>query len=242
LDDDVIPAPDAIEMLVSALDSADGVGAGILPLDTGSVVAHYMHVDGLVNHRVMDGKVHWLITAAAAFRREALERVGGFDPEFPRAAGEDVDLSLRLLENHCRLRLESAAVVKHDHRSRFADLLRTCHRYGSAYKRLASRHDVHRREIRRAALWRLNPIEWVRVYCAYREHASIRRALAFLVFHAIVVVPYAVGRVSGPAPSARQRTVPEDVQLVGRSQAYPTAAGESAPRPKLVAAERDPAA
>lgn len=36
------------------------------------------------------------ITADAAFRRAALEEVGGFDPRFPRAFREDADLALRL--------------------------------------------------------------------------------------------------------------------------------------------------
>src|SRR5207249_9541686 len=98
MDDDVIPEPDTIARMVAALEDADGVGALIRPLNSRPMVAHYMHVDDVVNHHVVDGEVRWLITAAAAFRRRALERVDGFDPAFPRAAGEDVDLTLRLLE------------------------------------------------------------------------------------------------------------------------------------------------
>ena len=150
LDDDVIPEPEAIRRMVLAMADADGVGAVIHPLNSKPMVAHYMHMDDLVNHHVVQGEVRWLITAAAAFRRSALERVGGFDRAFPRAAGEDVDLTLRLIEAGCALRLESTAIVYHDHHLHFRQLIRTCYRYGTAYRLLASRHKVHRKDRRRS--------------------------------------------------------------------------------------------
>jgi GT2 family glycosyltransferase len=215
MDDDVIPEREAIQRMVAALEHADGVGAVIHPLNRKPMVAHYMHMDDVVNHHVVQGEVRWLITAAAAFRRQALENVNGFDPAFPRAAGEDVDLTLRLLEAGCTLRLESSAIVYHDHRMRFRQLLGTCYRYGTAYRLLASRHQAHRADRRRSALLRLSPIEWTRLYQAYRREASAMRSVTFLLLHAVVALPYGVGVLRGG-----QRTLLEpsrvEVELAGR--------------------------
>jgi GT2 family glycosyltransferase len=214
LDDDVIPEPEAIRRMVLTLEHADGVGALIHPLNSKPMVAHYMHMDDLVNHHVVNGEVRWLITAAAAFRRGALERVGGFDRAFPRAAGEDVDLTLRLIEAGCRLQLEPTAIVYHDHHLHFRQLLSTCYRYGTAYRLLASRHKVHRKDRRRSALLRLSPLEWVRLYQAYRLEASAPHSLMFLLLHIVVAVPYAAGVLSGvPRPIAE----PAEMELPGRA-------------------------
>jgi GT2 family glycosyltransferase len=214
MDDDVIPEPDAILRLAAALEDADGVGALIRPLNGKSMVAHYMHIDDLVNHHVVHGEVRWLITAAAGFRRQALERVNGFDPAFPRAAGEDVDLTLRLIEAGCVLRLEPTAIAYHDHRLRFRQLLGTCYRYGTAYRLLASRHKVHRQDRRRSALLRLSPLEWVRLYQMYRREASAARSMVYLMLHVIVALPYAMGVMRGaPRPLGQLEL---DVELAGR--------------------------
>ena len=218
LDDDVVPEPEAIVRMVEALDEADGVGAAIMPLNPDPLIAHYMHVDGLVDHNVRDGEVRWLITAAAAFKRSALERVGGFDLTFPRAAGEDVDLTLRLIEAGFRLRLETSAIVRHDHRSRFRQLLGTCYRYGTAYKLLASRHVAHRAQRLRNALLRLSPLEWRRLYLGYRLDASIARSIAFLGLHLLVVAPYAFGVLRGEN-ARRDKELISDIDLATHENA-----------------------
>ncbi len=226
LDDDVVPAPDAVCKLCEALQTADGVGARIVPLDPAPVVAHYMHADGLVNHRIVNKRVHYLITAASAFRREALEQIGGFDLTFPRAAGEDVDLTRRLIEAGFVLRVAPDALVQHDHRSRFRGLLSTCYRYGTAYRLLARRHSAVRFETWRNAALRLNPFEWVRLYNRYRAEVSMLRSLAFLALHLVVVAPYGWGVLNGikvPADPGLIRDIdlPADglpVEILGGAQ------------------------
>lgn len=214
LDDDVVPEPDAIVRMVDALNGSDGVGATILPLNVKPVIAHYMHVDGIVNHYERAGSALWLITAAAAFRRDALARIGGFDVAYEQA-GEDVDLTLRLVESGGTIRVEPSAVVYHDHRSRFAGLWSTCYRYGRAYRALGTRHAVHRSERRRSAIGRVNPAEWWRVYRHYRQHASVLRSLAFLGLHAAVAGPYAIGLLRGNRPPVKPIAI-DGVELVGR--------------------------
>ena len=51
--------------------------------------------------------------AALLVRREAFERVGGFDPAFAPAWFEDVDLSAKLLESGYRIRFVPAARASH---------------------------------------------------------------------------------------------------------------------------------
>ncbi|WP_140853491.1 glycosyltransferase [Myxococcus xanthus] len=48
-----------------------------------------------------DGRPQYLISANCLVHRSALERVGGFSERFPLAAGEDVDLGLRLSQPPC---------------------------------------------------------------------------------------------------------------------------------------------
>ncbi|MBV8526827.1 MAG: glycosyltransferase, partial [Candidatus Dormibacteraeota bacterium] len=201
LDDDVVPETDAIDRMVRGLDTADGVGARIMPMSTTQLIAHYMHVDGIVSHYVDGDRALWLVTAAAAFRRDALERVDGFDLAFHQA-GEDVDLTLRMAACGSVLRVDAQAVVYHEHRARLRDLWGTCNRYGRAYNMLASRHVVHRAERQRAARARANPRAWLRQYQRYRTEASVQRSLAFLALHASVGVPYALGLMQSAARSS----------------------------------------
>ena len=216
-DDDVVPEADAVDHMVRALETADGVGARIMPMSTTQLIAHYMHVDGIVSHYTVGDRALWLVTAAAAFRREALERVGGFDLAFHQA-GEDVDLSLRMADAGHVLRVEPRAVVYHEHRSRLSELWGTCNRYGRAYNMLASRHVVHRTERTRAARARTNPQEWVRRYRYYRTEATTTRSLAFCALHAAVGIPYAVGLMQSASIATQPRSA-ADVELVGRARA-----------------------
>jgi len=191
-DDDTVPDADVLTLLDTALHDADGVGAHFVTLRRDSLIADYTHADGLIDHRVVHGEVRWLITGAAAFRRYALEAVGGFDLNF-LAAGEDVDLSIRLLKAGYKLKVEPRAVVRHDHRARFGQLLETCFRYGVFSPKLASLHPMYRGERWSEAFRRVNPIELARAYREFRGEATRRRSLAFLALHELVVIPYALG-------------------------------------------------
>jgi HAD superfamily hydrolase (TIGR01662 family) len=94
LDDDVLPDPD---WLIRLQEDLQGAGPGIggvqgrihVPLPR-----HRRATDWERNVAGLEG-AHW-ITADMAYRREALERVGGFDERFPRAYREDADLGLRV--------------------------------------------------------------------------------------------------------------------------------------------------
>jgi len=61
---------------------------------------------------------------SAAFRVAVLRQMGGFDPAFPQANNEDVDLSYRLSQAGYKLVFNRRATVCHHHRSGWWDYLR----------------------------------------------------------------------------------------------------------------------
>jgi glycosyltransferase involved in cell wall biosynthesis len=59
--------------------------------------------------------IDFIDTYAAAFKRTVLNKMGGFDPAFPRAVSEDAELSYRLSRAGCRMIFNRDAVVYHCH-------------------------------------------------------------------------------------------------------------------------------
>ena len=93
LDDDVVPDPDWLERLQEDLAAAAPAVAGVqgrlrVPAPRGRPPTDWeRNVMGL-------GGARWA-TADMAYRRSALQAVGGFDPRFRRAYREDSDLAVR---------------------------------------------------------------------------------------------------------------------------------------------------
>ncbi|MGP3971243.1 glycosyltransferase family 2 protein [Streptomyces sp. 6N223] len=101
LDDDVVPGPTWAADLARDLAAADPAVAGVqarivVPLPDDRRPTDWERTTaGLATAR-------W-ITADMAYRRAALESVGGFDERFRRAFREDADLALRVLADGWRL-------------------------------------------------------------------------------------------------------------------------------------------
>ncbi|NUW32124.1 glycosyltransferase [Nonomuraea sp. SMC257] len=109
LDDDVVPGPGWYQALREDL-------AGLPPEAAGSQGRIEVPLPG--DRRPTDAERNtaglagalW-ITADIAYRRETLERVGGFDERFPRAYREDADLALRLTNRGHTLALGERVTV-----------------------------------------------------------------------------------------------------------------------------------
>jgi HAD superfamily hydrolase (TIGR01662 family) len=101
LDDDVVPGPQWAEQLTRDLQEVEpDVGASQgrieVPLPNDRRPTDFERgTAGLASAR-------W-ITADMAYRRAALQRVGGFDERFPRAYREDADLALRVIATGYRI-------------------------------------------------------------------------------------------------------------------------------------------
>lgn len=93
LDDDVVPGPTWCRDLVRDLAAAGPEVGAVTAAITVPLPADRPPTDWERNTAGLE-TARW-ITADMAYRREALEAVGGFDERFPRAFREDADLALR---------------------------------------------------------------------------------------------------------------------------------------------------
>ena len=90
-------------------------------------------------HEVSGGDFSpFFATANAAFRRAAIDAVGGRFWDEP--TGEDVDFSLRVLQRGYRLYFAREAVVKHMHRVSLASFLKQWYGYGFGHPLLVREH------------------------------------------------------------------------------------------------------
>jgi hypothetical protein len=131
-DDDVAVGPDWLELISTAFEEADRVGA---------VCGRAVTPDGALLPGSRSGVYEWPVSPFElgsgfnfAFRRKALEEVGPFDEELgagaPYEAGEDTDMLYRILRAGWRvLCSDEITVVHHDLRPR-RDLLRLHYGYG----------------------------------------------------------------------------------------------------------------
>lgn len=129
LDDDVVPEPDWLALLLEPIlaQEADGAGGRVVLDPTvprpawfnpGWMAGYLAEVDpGGEEHQLEVDE--WLVSATAAFRAELLRAVGGFDVALGPRAGtplvnDDIDLSRRLLARGARLRYRPGATVVHE--------------------------------------------------------------------------------------------------------------------------------
>jgi glycosyltransferase involved in cell wall biosynthesis len=87
-----------------------------------------------------------------AYRRQVLQGIGGFDPSYT-AAGDDVDMCWKVLEEGHHIGFAPAAQVRHHRRSRIRRYLRQQRGYGRAERMLTGRHP-HRFNRLGQARWR----------------------------------------------------------------------------------------
>lgn len=138
LDADCLLAPNTLACLAQRLEAgATAVGAGI-QIERGD---YWALCDNLLAFRpflatAAAGERPYLPSMAFALPRATFEAVGGFDPSFAGAAGEDVDFSFRLSECGVKLLLAPEAVVRHaPDRSTAGGLWRHLRGYGRAHLR-----------------------------------------------------------------------------------------------------------
>jgi GT2 family glycosyltransferase len=120
IDDDAYPDPHWLRFLAAGFLGSTHVGIGgpnIPPPDDSPVAECVANAPGGPVHvLVSDREAEHIPGCNMAFRKRALEAIGGFDPQF-RAAGDDVDVCWRLRERGWTLGFHPAAVVWHHRRA-----------------------------------------------------------------------------------------------------------------------------
>jgi GT2 family glycosyltransferase len=198
VDDDCVPEEDWLQRLIDADDEAGpdvaGFGGRIDPLRHG-FLADFVQAERLVDHSPLAGHpttLRYLVTANAAFRRDAFCAVGGFDPAYRTAAGEDVDLSFRIRALGHRLIPAPKAKVLHAHPTSLRRLLRVYRRGGAARTRLASRHaDL---SVQAGTRTLLSPRAWQRRIADYRNAGAPRRRIpVYLLLRSLCLAAFLWG-------------------------------------------------
>jgi GT2 family glycosyltransferase len=134
-DDDARPDPHWLTYLAGVFLKTAHVGVGgpnIAPPGDGPIADCVANAPGGPVHVLLSDRVAEHIPGCnMAFRREALEAIGGFDPRF-RAAGDDVDVCWRLQENGGTLGFHPGAMVWHHRRNSLRAYWRQQVGYGRA--------------------------------------------------------------------------------------------------------------
>jgi O-antigen biosynthesis protein len=135
VDDDARPDPHWLAYIAAAL--ADGQFAGVggpnlPPPEDGAVAQCVAHAPGGPTHvLISDREAEHIPGCNMAFRRECLEAIDGFDPQY-HAAGDDVDVCWRMRERGFRLGFSPGAVVLHHRRDTVGGYLAQQRGYGKA--------------------------------------------------------------------------------------------------------------
>ena len=135
LDDDAYPDRDWLRYLAVEFLTSDhaGVGGPNVALPTASMVADCVdHAPGIATHVLLSDRVAEHIPGCnMAFRRDRLEAIGGFDPQFT-TAGDDVDVCWRIQERGWTIGFSPGAMVVHRRRDSIRGYAKQQRSYGRA--------------------------------------------------------------------------------------------------------------
>jgi GT2 family glycosyltransferase len=140
LDSDCIPTETTLSGYAAAYDGSSIAYAGhVKALGTGLLNEYYDVQGTLLAPLSRDGSPGYLVTANALVLRNALSAIGGFRETFATAAGEDVDLSLRLKAIGPASFAPRSRVI-HDFGHGLGDFVGRFVRYGRGNRQVAARH------------------------------------------------------------------------------------------------------
>jgi O-antigen biosynthesis protein len=146
IDADAYADPDWLFFLVCSFEEhqASAVGGPNLPPPQDGFVARCVsHSPGNPTHVLLDNEEAEHIPGCnMAYRKEALQRVGGFDPTH-RAAGDDVDVCWKILAREEKIAFAPTAIVWHHRRPTIGAFLRQQRGYGYAEAHLHRKYPGH---------------------------------------------------------------------------------------------------
>lgn len=135
IDDDAYPDPHWLTYLAATFMATDYVGVGgpnLAPPGDGRIADCVANAPGGPVHVLLsDQEAEHIPGCNMAFRKTALQAIGGFDPQF-RTAGDDVDVCWRLQQQGWTLGFSPAALVWHHRRNSIRTYWRQQQGYGKA--------------------------------------------------------------------------------------------------------------
>lgn len=181
-DSDCLPDEDWLGSLVAGFTDAQvgGVG-GIVRGGSETIVSEYVDMIRLLDPGFEDGRIPYLITANAAFRRNVLFDAGLFDERFRKPGGEEPDLCRRIRDLGYEFRLAEGALVRHHHRQSVRSLLRTVANYGEGRFLLGSQWPGYRinQPVKRLLRLSVAGRGVIRRLPGYLKRYGVRRAFIF---------------------------------------------------------------
>ena len=130
VDADCVAQPGALDRLLPAMDDPQvgGVSGSYANMNKHSLLACLIHEEIIERHLTMPDCVDFLATFNVLYRKEALEKVAGFDERYQKA--QDAELSFRVKDADYELRFVHDSRVIHDHETRWLNYLRTQRQQG----------------------------------------------------------------------------------------------------------------
>ncbi|QQR92101.1 MAG: glycosyltransferase [Candidatus Iainarchaeum archaeon] len=122
LDSDCVPEKNWLEEMLKPFEDAKVAGVqGAYKSKQKSIVARFDQLDIEYRYERMKRaeKLDWIGSYSAAYRRDIFLKENGFDESFPKASGEDAELSYRMAEKKYRLIFAPSAIVYHTHPEKF---------------------------------------------------------------------------------------------------------------------------
>jgi len=232
VDDDCEPECDWLAALVAAAETGEpGAVAGrIVAADATSLAGRYAAAARLLDDpRVERGESGVEPTTAnAAFPKNVLDSLGGFDERFVAPGGEETELAARIRARGLPIRSAPRAVVRHRFPDRVGPLFRTAYRYGVG-NGIILRREGRRRHAATTALGALALHRLPLAAVAFsRAGASLLDAARFAVVDFARKLAYKAGVVAGAFLRADEPAAPSHL-----------ARADAAARPHSLFAQQD---
>jgi exopolysaccharide biosynthesis polyprenyl glycosylphosphotransferase len=136
-DSDCEPDEHWIKEMIKPFDDPHVVGVkGIYKTKQKSIVSRFIQVEFEERYKMLSKQdnIDFVDTYSAGFRKSSFLEVGGFDPNFPVASNEDVDLSYKIALTGKKMVFNPKAVVYHSHLDTWKDYLKL--KFTRAYWRM----------------------------------------------------------------------------------------------------------
>ena len=118
LDSDCVPEKNWLEEMLKPFSDEKVIGVqGAYKTNQTAVVAQFDQMDIEYRYERMKRakKLDWIGSYSAAYHKKEFEKFKGFDESFPKASGEDAELSYRIAEAGGKLVFNPHAIVFHTH-------------------------------------------------------------------------------------------------------------------------------